>query len=101
MSKHTPGPWEITEHRMGTVDGDPWYSINKGEIDIAYDRWSHNDESTRRANARLIAAVPDLLEAARLAILAFDAVTLKQEKERRAKAEVALRAALAKTEEEE
>jgi hypothetical protein len=60
MAKHTPGPWEVTEHGH-IIDGNPWYSINKGAIDIAYERWSLNDEPTRRANARLIAAAPELL----------------------------------------
>ncbi len=50
-AKHTPGPWE--------VDHDAIYCAESGdiiaEIDFARDEYS--------ANARLIAASPDLLEA--------------------------------------
>lgn len=62
MNKHTPGPW-ITENRYKT-------SINAGKKhiamvnqyksgDIESDIWGDEHE----ANARLIAAAPDLLEA--------------------------------------
>ena len=53
MSKHTPGPWHSCDHRVGRQDG----------ARIA-DTWSSavpRDEQA--ANARLIAAAPELLEA--------------------------------------
>ena len=55
MSKHTPGEWNITRGPTGRVvvvfpNG---ITIDCGDAQIA----------TNRANARLIAAAPDLLEA--------------------------------------
>lgn len=58
-SKHTPGPWVKTIDR----DGDFLISSNSGEYDITtIFQWEDvPDESI--ANARLIAAAPELLEA--------------------------------------
>lgn len=56
MSKHTSGPWQWTQHF------DPTISIYKdgfGQIARLYD----SSAGTGKANARLIAAAPDLLEA--------------------------------------
>ena len=59
MSKHTPGPWRIDE----------WGDIVAGLRDIAETAhiWNDGGDDTlpemRRANARLIAAAPDLLAA--------------------------------------
>lgn len=65
MSKHTPGPW--------TVDGNVIRGDEKsnGSVSVAcildvaypYGRWAGE---SAQANARLIAAAPDLLEAAEL-----------------------------------
>ena len=54
MSKHTPGPWE----RWGRAS--PSQVISAGDCFVAQ-TLGGNDE----ANARLIAAAPDLLEALR------------------------------------
>ena len=51
MSKHTPGPWEAREHS----DGSHWFVDWDGG-------WTAGDELSE-ANARLIAAAPELLEA--------------------------------------
>ena len=51
MSKHTPGPWEAREHS----DGSHWFVDWDGG-------WTAGDELSE-ANARLIAAAPDLLNA--------------------------------------
>ncbi len=63
-AKHTPGPWE--------VDHDAIYCAGSGdtiaEIDFARDEYS--------ANARLIAASPDLLEA--LEAMVADCVALAE-----------------------
>ena len=79
MRNHTPEPWGFTDHGQN-IDGDDWYSINRGSIDIAYERWSQNDEPTRRANAlRIVAcvnaceginpeAVPELLKACKIGL---------------------------------
>lgn len=62
MSEHTPGPWEWDAGDIGAEYSVPYSDIFKdaGEIIIA----SFNDNIPEgRANARLIAAAPDLLEA--------------------------------------
>ncbi len=65
MSKHTPGPWTIRDNENGTLgidatepDGTPCQParINGDATDSVYG-------PVTRANARLIAAAPDLLEA--------------------------------------
>lgn len=68
MTSHTPGPWFVDPDNWGDIQasgteiGVAFYEANvgrewviKGPITI--------DEETCRANARLIAAAPDLLEA--------------------------------------
>lgn len=53
MSKHTPGPWVIINHQIGGADGK--------EVGNAFAPGRPAVE--QEANARLIAAAPDLLEA--------------------------------------
>lgn len=67
MSKHTPGPWDITISctTMGEMFGVP------GSKRIRY--WSYNlhqneTEVEAEANARLIATAPELLEALKSAL---------------------------------
>ena len=60
MNKHTPGPWTIHEWSDGgltVVGGD-------GE-DVAEVSGHFEDDEETYPNARLIGAVPDLLEAAK------------------------------------
>ncbi len=56
MSKHTPGPWRVTG---------PNVRAGHALLAIVCDHWA--DEKTpepeKEANARLIAAAPDLLDA--------------------------------------
>ena len=65
-TQHTPGPWKIGEI-TGGQDGGIWAEIDgQGHSGIAQVVWKmEDDERTPRceANARLIAAAPDLLEA--------------------------------------
>jgi len=61
MSKHTPGPWYQNKANPLVIcapDGfaDPWY------VAEATTNCGHSEDQTE-ANARLIAAAPDLLEA--------------------------------------
>lgn len=61
MSKHTPGPWGVRffkskEHRVSAPTWDTLAIVHGNEDDAALDREG-------RANARLIAAAPDLLKA--------------------------------------
>lgn len=54
MSNHTPGPWRT----------DGWTIIAGNAINIAYTRTAIAErEEEQQANARLIAAAPDLLAA--------------------------------------
>ncbi len=65
MSKHTPGPWMANEWRAsenGEEVARGWEIVKDGYLLPMADCDSENyEEST--ANARLIAAAPDLLEA--------------------------------------
>lgn len=67
MSKHTPGPWKVFENPEGL----PVVESTGPHADaVAHIRWARReaDGAEVDANARLIAAAPDLLEALRLAI---------------------------------
>lgn len=57
MSKHTPGPWdcEWQEVRATGIQGNPVICFMQDWVDEFHEE--------REANARLIAAAPDLLEA--------------------------------------
>jgi len=62
MSNHTPGPWEIEEHYHF---GYRWIS-GPGHSQLAQVVWCMEDEDRSpecEANARLIAAAPELLDA--------------------------------------
>ena len=65
MSDHTPGPWTISEGRV--IYG------NRGMIRpfVVLVDDDHNDAETE-ANARLIAAAPELLGAVQLALRALN-----------------------------
>lgn len=62
MSKHTSGPWE---HRpIGTKGDIGIYVRNAAPSCGVIARIPHTDTKPGRENARLIAAAPELLEAA-------------------------------------
>jgi hypothetical protein len=73
MSKHTPGPWELSQDSVW-----PWSYVIESQEGVVVDRQDLNTYSTSdtrakanartgneqcHANARLIAAAPDLLMA--------------------------------------
>jgi len=61
MSEHTPGPWKPP--RL-TIDEKAWFVGDPtGNFDIAIINCEHSPAGSAEANARLIAAAPDLLEA--------------------------------------
>jgi len=60
MSKHTPGPWTVV------ADG-PWV-CGKDGFTVALVQTSAPASETLKANARLIAAAPELLAAARAVV---------------------------------
>jgi len=57
MSKHTPGEWEVVRGRCG-----PSVEVFGGGKAIT-EMWDRGDKETQEANARLIAAAPDLYQA--------------------------------------
>lgn len=69
MSQHTPGPWTIEYHSIQDgKGGQKLAKIHNNEIPIAtVNAWTQ----TQVANAQLIAAAPDLLEACKKMIQAF------------------------------
>jgi len=75
-AKHTPGPWHIAEYGQDN-DGNPkYYGIVRGDVTIANLGMSTNENAKEKAaNARLIAAAPDLLAAAKTIT---DCVALEQ-----------------------
>jgi selenophosphate synthetase-related protein len=67
---HTPGPWDVYAGKMKNGDR----IINDGEgtpVAYAADYNEYAKDDQVDANARLIAAAPDLLEAAQDALTAF------------------------------
>lgn len=77
MSKHTPGPWTVQEreHSFRVVDSRALKFDNSRLCDVQH--WAGAtrgpDREEARANARLIAAAPELLEALKLcAVLVHD-----------------------------
>lgn len=62
MSKHTSGPWKVSnsDNELSVVTGDDKYLISKI---VGDDRIPGCED---QANARLIAAAPDLLEACKI-----------------------------------
>jgi hypothetical protein len=64
MSKHTPGPWAVTKKQPTVVvneGGNRW--VARAFIGNGKSPRFHNDPDEAEANARLIAAAPDLLDA--------------------------------------
>ena len=61
MSKHTPGPW-VTDD---TLPGNVYSSDATGSIiaTVTGFEWARRGKTVEKANARLIAAAPDMLEA--------------------------------------
>ncbi len=69
-SLHTPGPWEVMPEEdnrdyiriRGTVLGEK-FKIANVCAESSAEHWTARDAEAARANARLIAAAPELLEA--------------------------------------
>lgn len=60
--KHTPGPWRLHKMRRTIVASGPVGPSHTGVCDCA-SLYNAPDDATAAANARLIAAAPDMLEA--------------------------------------
>jgi hypothetical protein len=65
MSKHTPGPWSLHEHESLFVVGPDGNMV--ADTDMPADRGYRSPQC--KANAKLIAAAPDLLAACKAAWL--------------------------------
>ena len=70
MSKHTKGPWEVCEHDHGTVirtesAKKTKYGASRYAVIGGFESSDPEQMEEARANARLIAAAPDLLAALR------------------------------------
>lgn len=79
MSKHTPGPWmaggAVTQTYFELGDGS-YYLIHNQDIDIAFVRKEIFGKPAD-ANARLIAAAPQLLEALKAVVRVADRNTVE------------------------
>jgi len=76
MNKHTPGPWEVTDLRHSIVvrtesPNKTKYGASRYAAIGGFDRSDPDQLSEALANARLIAAAPDLLEALELMLDRF------------------------------
>lgn len=61
-TKHTPGPWGVEYDNADYNGGGQWYNAGPAKVWFPYNvRKREEDEA--HANARLIAAAPELLEA--------------------------------------
>lgn len=65
-AKHTPGPWRAREHNSGAsiVDAGPFQILLTNTVGATADVWT--------ANARLIAAAPELLQLVKEALDEFE-----------------------------
>lgn len=103
-TKHTPGPWIVSVGLTGKLEIETATPVRFNTITagtpIICDVWRHEDaeDFSGLANARLIAAAPDLLKALR-GMLALDAESLRGYDDEDVSYEVrAARAAIAKAE---
>lgn len=73
MSAHTPGPWKI--ERASDPGPFHFHYLVDATDKIVASTWAPPSESESEANARLIAAAPDLLEALRGVVRVADRKT--------------------------
>ena len=62
MTKHTPGPWKAYCRDMSHENGAEWSEENSLQWEVEGPRVPHGRGEYFQADARLIAAAPDLLE---------------------------------------
>ncbi|HGP1135696.1 TPA: hypothetical protein ACLF0I_003535 [Pseudomonas aeruginosa] len=88
MRKHTPGPWEIERYSDGLIQivGDVRIvSDDEENVTTVVEAVARGDE----ANARLIAAAPELLEALQVCIQQITALCSADDVPDQARAEIA------------
>ena len=93
--KHTPGPWKAVEWSDDRIEFTAGYEFSADGHLLPLDSMSTNNYDEVHANARLIAAAPDLLEALMLMLDQFTKTpsTLK-DSEARCKAHAAIAKAM-------
>jgi hypothetical protein len=62
MSEFTKGPWVIEYDNSDSYGGGCWFNVGPATINFSYNI-SEEEERIVKANANLIAAAPDMLEA--------------------------------------
>ena len=77
--KHTPGPWESMPvdagiHRFGIICANDPLGTSANDIAAV---WLRGGQQKTEANARLIAAAPDLLEALQAVVRVADRSTVE------------------------
>lgn len=74
MSKHAPGPWHVIEYANGRAFGVGVQVQTKGNMLVTHNICRLSDMATPQAeaNAHLIAAAPQMLEALEAAISALE-----------------------------
>ena len=93
-AKHTPGPWHVAATNAGSARTSVW--ARGGDVRVADCNSAAISLPGRQCDASLIAAAPDLLEAANLLMEAASThMTYRNAKERAAYE--GLRAAIART----
>jgi hypothetical protein len=75
MSKHTPGPWTCRKTKPEDLDGYTPAVTHWVDADNALPVADVKLQSASEANARLIAASPDLLAALQVALLQIERMT--------------------------
>lgn len=65
-AKHTPGPWSVNDRRDSGVMNNGVYVMADRNFVRVFNEWG--DDEMQLANARLIAAAPELLEALKAAV---------------------------------
>ena len=96
QTKHTPAPWQVTKHEDCDAS-----IITAGHESIAFVYIDDNEKpatENNRADARLIAAAPDLLEALRIVVDACPACRSEAPHDCTAVGHRLARAAIAKAE---
>lgn len=63
---HTPGPWQARKAAHGPID-----IFDRRNLDVVTVYGGGVESEAREANARLIAAAPDLLEALKDVVIAY------------------------------
>lgn len=85
MSKHTPGPWKVDKRERETLitaAAMPYVAAVSSSL--------HGQPGTGEANARLIAAAPDLLDALQCYVMLYASLDTEGKQKLRDRAEAAI-----------